>query len=328
MPAVESESLADIVQTVAAHDLRQTGVRGREFRILAVDVKVVRTAEVVFRTGAADGREFGVAVHEELDFTFAPPAVVVYTPEQVRADVLTLALDAVDDGVVRLVRQRVDAVEAGAEVRDFVFQLGFDVVDLVVDRRVAVVDVFERDACALLERHRPVAVQTDLRVDTNRERVDLGVNFRVRRAEEVAERAFHSRNVAVIPVHTENQPTPAVRRAGDPEMLDRTFRLNVAEGECGVCRNRHRGGNLPAAAEVTRAGCTGTGFRHAGLAFFAGEVFRAYRAGLCKRQLGNVVQVCTKSVEHCCSSILYLICIVIVVRFVLFRIIRCQFFFV
>src|SRR6185437_10184493 len=81
VPAVEAEALLRSVDAIGPDHLRHARVGGGELAVLAllaaVDnarVEVVGAAEVVFRAGAADGRELGVAVHEELDLALAPPA--------------------------------------------------------------------------------------------------------------------------------------------------------------------------------------------------------------------------------------------------------------
>ena len=80
-------------------DLGHAGVRSGELGVLAVDVEVVRAAEVVLGAGAADGGELGVPIHVELDFAFAPPAGAVHTPSHVGADVVPAARHTVQQRV-------------------------------------------------------------------------------------------------------------------------------------------------------------------------------------------------------------------------------------
>lgn len=54
--------------------------------------KTVAPAEIIFRTGAADGRIRIIAVDEEFDFALAEPVVRQLRPRQKRADVLSLVL--------------------------------------------------------------------------------------------------------------------------------------------------------------------------------------------------------------------------------------------
>src|SRR5215218_8784609 len=76
VPPVQPESLLRVVEAVGSHDERQARVGRAELLILLrlLVLEVVRPAEVVFGTGAADRRIRGVAVDEELDFALTPPA--------------------------------------------------------------------------------------------------------------------------------------------------------------------------------------------------------------------------------------------------------------
>src|SRR5690606_11349544 len=90
-------------------------------------------AEIVFGAGAADRREGVVPVHVKLDLTFAPPTAIIDAPGDVRADVVALPLDAVDDGVDLLVGQRVAPAPLGMEVPGVVADVRQGVRDLVID---------------------------------------------------------------------------------------------------------------------------------------------------------------------------------------------------
>ena len=120
MPAVQAKAGIRLVAAVGAHDMRHTGVGGRELAVLlgGLVLEVVRAAEVVLGAGATDRRvAFAatlfhvstnhatgqVAVEVELDLALAPPAVVVHLPCHVGADVVALALDTVKDRVYVLV---------------------------------------------------------------------------------------------------------------------------------------------------------------------------------------------------------------------------------
>src|SRR4030042_1486727 len=87
MPAVHPEALHHIIMPIPAYYLVKTCIRSTEFGIIDLfntcgillpGVKIIRAAEIIFRSCAAYCREFGIAVHEEFDFTFAPPAVICH----------------------------------------------------------------------------------------------------------------------------------------------------------------------------------------------------------------------------------------------------------
>ena len=57
MPAIHTEPRVGFVSAVGAANMRNTGIGGRVFLILFrfLVLKIVRTAEVVFRPGSANG---------------------------------------------------------------------------------------------------------------------------------------------------------------------------------------------------------------------------------------------------------------------------------
>ena len=81
--AVQQKPLLTVIEGfIVAHDGIHTAVQAAEGLVFAnVDVisEAVAAAEIVLGAGAADGGEFVVAVHVELDLAFSPPAVVVAT---------------------------------------------------------------------------------------------------------------------------------------------------------------------------------------------------------------------------------------------------------
>jgi len=104
MPSVQAKSLAHLVNPVRRQDLRQPGVRRAKHLVLLrlAILEVVGTAEIILRAGPADGRELPIAVHKKLDFALAPPTGTVHLPRQVGAHVMSLAGDAVEDGIEAL----------------------------------------------------------------------------------------------------------------------------------------------------------------------------------------------------------------------------------
>ena len=167
MPAVHSEAFLRTVSAIRTNHLAQSCIRGAEFGEAAVTVEVVGAAEIVLCAGSANGRIVFVAVDEELDLSFSPPAVVVHTKRYIGTDILTFTLDTVHEGKVgRLVVG--SAAELRVEVGRIFRDLGEGLVDLVVERHlVAIVDVFHRDLALLAERHAPVAVESAAGIDTD-----------------------------------------------------------------------------------------------------------------------------------------------------------------
>src|SRR6185312_11292636 len=97
MPAIQTETLCNIIMPVAPDHLRQTGIRTTEFSVLAVfnacfifllRIKIISTAEIILGTGSVDSRELGIAIHKKFDLTFAPPAIFVGAISHIRTHVL------------------------------------------------------------------------------------------------------------------------------------------------------------------------------------------------------------------------------------------------
>src|SRR4051812_43840103 len=108
-------------------------------------LEVPRAAKVVFGPGAADRRKLLIAVHEELDLAFAPPAGVVDAPRQVGAYVVPMPAESVENRVDLAIGQGIVPtplrVEIGGVFRN-VRQRVVDLIVVAVDRIVA--EVFER----------------------------------------------------------------------------------------------------------------------------------------------------------------------------------------
>ena len=169
--------MAVLVEHVAVglDDLVHAQERGGVGAVLAGHAPVVGAADVVLGSGAADGGEFLVTVHEELDLTFAPPAVVQHAPAERGADVVAAAADAVDDGVFLAVPHGVGAAVLSVEIGGIVGDVREGVVDLVeASLRLSRVLVFERDAAVPPERHLPEAVESAAGIDGDWQRGDLG----------------------------------------------------------------------------------------------------------------------------------------------------------
>ena len=79
---------------------RVSGGIAKERRRVVLPCEAPRTAEIVLRARAADGREFAVSVEVDLEFALAPPRRGVLLPGEKRADVMALAFRLKDRDVV------------------------------------------------------------------------------------------------------------------------------------------------------------------------------------------------------------------------------------
>src|SRR5690242_19965004 len=107
MPAIHTKALCNIIVSIASDYLVQAGVRCTEFGIVYLfhtrfvflsGIKIIRAAEVVFSTSATNSRVFGITIHKEFNFAFAPPAIVVRTISYVSSYILSFTLYTIQDG--------------------------------------------------------------------------------------------------------------------------------------------------------------------------------------------------------------------------------------
>ena len=275
MPAVEAEALLRLVEAVRPQDQGQARVGSGELLVLLglLVLEVVRAAEIVLGTGAADGGELRVPVQEELDLAFSPPALVVDAPGQVRSHVVALAAHSFQDGVVLLGRVRVRAAELGVEVARVGRDLPQRVGDLVVEDHLLLVEVLEGDAGQLPERHHPVAVEGAARVDRDREGADLPVPAEAG-GEEVPDRRLDGGALLAVPVEAQDREAP-VPGGRHPDVLDRPRPLDLGQGEGPAGLDLHRGRHLPLLPEVPRRLLARPFPGHAPLALLSREVLGA-----------------------------------------------------
>ena len=192
VPAVQTEALLALVETIGADHLRHAEVRRRVFGVAAAgDVEVPGAAKVVLRAGAADRREIVVAVEVDLELALAPPAGGIDSPGEVGADVVTLTCDAVDENVRIACAKRVVAPELGVKIAQPGDVMISFVGHLVVQLGIVIAEVLYREPGPTLERHRPVGVEAPMRVDGDHGRTDLSEPAPAA-GEEVAERDLDS----------------------------------------------------------------------------------------------------------------------------------------
>ena len=118
MPTVHAKALLAPVEPIRFNLLEPT-VRGTEFHVAITCegiLKVIRTTEVILCARAADGWVLRIAVHKELDFALTPPSVIIDAPCHIGAHIVATALYAIENRVVRLIRQRIGAAELCMEV--------------------------------------------------------------------------------------------------------------------------------------------------------------------------------------------------------------------
>lgn len=151
MPAVHVEPGLRLVKPIGLQN-EETCVRSGILLILfgLLVLEVVRTAEVVFSTGTAYGGEVLVAIKVELDFAFTPPTGVVRPPAHRGANVLTSALNAINDGIDALIRQRVRPAELSVEIQAVFRNLAQSVVDLIVEVVGMFIETGNGDSAAFL----------------------------------------------------------------------------------------------------------------------------------------------------------------------------------
>lgn len=245
VPAVHGKTLVGAVQPVRADDLRDAAVGCTELLIFSTDVEIPGAAEIVFRTGAADGGKFPIAVHKELDLTLAPPAVIVDTPEKIGANILAVALHVVQNGISTLFLQGILPAELGVEIASFFRNFPSVIVDLVINRDLFMVDVLDGDPGAFIERHIPIAVKGPFGIDADRYRCDLGIFLIFRTGKEITQRNFYRGGFTAVPIHPEDQGPICTTVISDPDVTDDAGAGDIGHGEGFARLHYHRRGDLP-----------------------------------------------------------------------------------
>ena len=290
MPAVEPKARLRAVDAVGADHLRQAGIgRGKGLVLVrGLILEVVGAAEVVLRARAADGGILAVAVEEELDLALAPPSGVVHAPAHVGAHIAAPARHALEQRVVLLIGQRVDAAELRVEVAR-VHRHGLDGVgDLVVDGGSALPAVLQRHAEALAVGHLPIAVERRAGVDADGQRGHLRVAAPAAR-EKVAQRALDGRRLAAVPVDAQDLAAP-VAGGGEPDVPDDARAGDVGQRQRLPRLHVQVGVDLPARAQVAGGVSCGALLQRGGAAasLFAGAVLGADGARLIGGNVGKV----------------------------------------
>ena len=164
MPPVHTETLVGAISTVGSDYLVQSCIRSREFYVLSSAVEIIRTAEIILGTCTADGRELLIAIHEELDFAFTPPSVVVHLPCHIGTYIVPLPLDSVYNGVDILVRHRIGTAELCVEIAGILRNFRQALINLIIKPHRGICQVLHRYFTFLAERHLPIAVERTSRI--------------------------------------------------------------------------------------------------------------------------------------------------------------------
>ena len=141
--------------------------------------------EVVLQARAADGGEIGVAVDVEFDLAFAPPAVGFDTPVHIGADVVAVALDVIQNGVVFFIGQGIDPAELGVEIEAVRGDLLFLAIDLIIHPVFPYTQILQLHPEALEIGHLKIAVMTSAGIDADQQTAELTGFKGVSIAEEV-----------------------------------------------------------------------------------------------------------------------------------------------
>src|SRR5690554_5587389 len=131
MPAVKSETLSCLVGLIGRKDLHQSCIGCGKRCIFSTSVEIIRATEIIFRTGAYYRGKLFVSIHEELDLSFTPPAIVVDLPGHVYTHVMPFTLDTVHDGVIgRAIH--LCPTELRMKVGGIIWHVGQRIVDLII----------------------------------------------------------------------------------------------------------------------------------------------------------------------------------------------------
>ena len=116
MPTIHIESAICNVCLICGIHFRKTGIRYTVFYILIIYLKIIGSTKIIFCSGTTNGRVVCIAIDEELDFCFSPPAIVVYTPIQIGSNIPSISCDIVQNCIIRFIRKRIYPAELCVEV--------------------------------------------------------------------------------------------------------------------------------------------------------------------------------------------------------------------
>ena len=216
---------------IGADDLRHAGPGCREFKIFARYrvFKSVRAAKIILCAGAANRRKFFVPVHEEFNLAFSPPAVIVYSPGKISADILSLPFDTIKNRIYRFVGHGVCSSELGVKIAGVFGNVGEGVIDLVIERHAFIAQVFHGNFAGLAKGHNPVTVESTSRIDTNGNGRNLGV-FSPPACKEITNRYFNRRFGLAVPIKAQNRVAPVSARR-HPDLLNCARAFDFGQGK-------------------------------------------------------------------------------------------------
>ena len=242
-------------------------------------LEIVRTTEIVFRTGSADRRIITVIVQIELDFTFAPPAAVIHAPGHIGADIVPHAFHAVQNRVYFLIGKRIYTAELGVEISAVFRDILQFIVYLIVIGDGLFGAVLERNAAFFAKRHLPVTVKCASGVHANGQRGELCI-FIPAGGEEITYGTLYGRLPVAVPVKPDDRIAP-FSGWRHPDMVDHAGAGYMGNLKGFSGRDDNVGVYFPAGAKI--AGCRPGGSvlqrTHAAFPGIAREMFRTDRAG-------------------------------------------------
>src|SRR5829696_1223390 len=198
-----------------------------------------------------------------------------------------MTCDAVEKNVCAACGKRVVAAELGVEIAEPCHvHIGL-VGHLVVEHRVGSTEVLHSELGVALEWHRPIGVETAVRVDGDHAGTDLRESAPAV-GEEIAEGHFNSWMGSVVPISPQHQRPPVVAMRGEPDVSDHAGTVDVSHRKRGARRDDHRGRYLPANPKVPGGPCSGAPSGPAASALGAAEVLSADRSGSYVAQPGDV----------------------------------------
>src|SRR5690554_121941 len=80
VPPVKAEPLLRLIGPIGFYDLMQACIGRIVYGIISLTIEIIGSAKVIFSSSSIYCWKLTITIHEELYFTFAPPAIVVYSP--------------------------------------------------------------------------------------------------------------------------------------------------------------------------------------------------------------------------------------------------------
>ena len=218
---------------------------------------------------------------------------------------MSLSLDSIHQRMDRALC-RVGTAELRMEISLILRHFRQGIINLVIQTHLfRIINILQRYACFLTERHLPVAIERAPGIYTDRQRGKLGILIKST-GEEIPDRTFNRRLFLVVPIHTEYRESP-VASGSHPYLLDSPRAINLRDSNCLPRFHDNKRIYFPAFPQIFRwASCIrlipdiliSHGISHRSFPFLPRKILRTDRTTLRIRQTRKVSHIHIQPVKR------------------------------